>query len=448
MDMMGTALTNALYDLPDDLPSALILVDMQRDWFSGSEEVRSAFPQLPANVEELLAVFRERNTPVVHVRAKYDCPVRSSHMGFFKLLNPEKPSVVALDAEPCALELPGEMIVFKPTFDGFHNTNLHAELQRLGVRRVYVAGLVTAACVLNTCFGAFRHGYETILVTDCTADRSRAQHDAIIAIYSGYTFIAASLAEIDSFLRAPVGAAGAGAAEARRTLAPSERAIVRTSAGGTDAPLADAARAQGGRDGSRHVERRAERAAIGDAAGVNPEARSRSASIPPSSPRIGATLSRSDLRSTSSLSLASASSSSSGSSTASSVDQPHASTAAPAVARGALVGGVIWLGLSGISSVAWLCSVGVEAIAAGHGDDERPRKGRVPRRALPGGKGARWQRESPLAPPAVAQTGPIGRWLWGWSERFASRSTTLQRAPSPPSLLFLSPLSPLRNVSL
>jgi hypothetical protein len=72
----------------------------------------------------------------------------------------------------------------------------------------------------------------------------------------------------------------------------------------------------------------------------------------------------------------------------------------------------------------------------------------VPRCALPGGKGARWQRESPLAPPAVAQTGPIGRWLWGWSERFASRSTTLQRAPSPPSLLFLSPLSPLRNVSL
>ncbi|KAG8465521.1 hypothetical protein KFE25_002828 [Diacronema lutheri] len=193
----------SIYDLRDDVRSALIVVDVQRDWFSASAAVRSAFPELPANLEELLDIFRSRGLPVVHVRARYDCPVRSGHMSFFTKLNPEKPAVVSVEPEPFAAERLGELVVYKPTFDGFHDTELHAELQRMRVGRVYVCGLVTAACVLNTCFGAFRLGYEVVLASECTADRSRAQHDAIINIYNGYTFIAAGLAELASFVRAP-----------------------------------------------------------------------------------------------------------------------------------------------------------------------------------------------------------------------------------------------------
>lgn len=58
----------SLYDFRDDVTSALIVVDCQTDWFSASEEVRSAFPELPDNVAELLRTFRERSVPVVHVR--------------------------------------------------------------------------------------------------------------------------------------------------------------------------------------------------------------------------------------------------------------------------------------------------------------------------------------------------------------------------------------------
>lgn len=328
--------TPSIYDLREDVRSALIVVDMQRDWFSGSDLVRTAFPQLPGNVADLLAVFRAAETPVVHVRAKYDCPVRSSHIGYFKQLNPEKPSTVSLEPEPCAQELPGELVVFKPTFDGFHNTELHAELKRLDVRRVYVCGLVTAACVLNTCFGAFRHGYEVVLVADCTADRSRAQHDSIIAIYNGYTFIAAGLPEIESFLRAPRSAALAD--EAAASAQPLRSSPTRHAA--------RAARADGASACALGRER-SERAL--DEAGAGPEARLRAdwalsaaSSLPALSP---------DLRAN--------------------VDNPHAPAAAAAAAVCTSQRRALLAGLSGLACIVHLLAVSVEAVAAGHGCDER-----------------------------------------------------------------------------
>ncbi|KAJ1636057.1 Isochorismatase-like protein [Pavlovales sp. CCMP2436] len=192
-----------------DARSALLVVDIQADWYSDdpTQLVSSAFPELPHKVAELLDVFRSRLQPVVHVRAKYDCPEASLHMPFFKKLNPEKPGeAISPTPEPWAAELPGELVVLKPTFDGFHETNLHAELQLLGVERVYVCGLVTAACILNTCFGAFRLGYEVVLVGECCADRTRAQHDAVLSIYDGYTFVVADLAELKTFVHDEAGA--------------------------------------------------------------------------------------------------------------------------------------------------------------------------------------------------------------------------------------------------
>lgn len=176
--------------LSRDVASALIVVDIQRTWYSGSEEVRTSFPHLEVTVPALLSKCRRAGLPIVHVRAKYDCPQRSPHLRFFKQLNPEKPAEeVSTEPESWAREEPGELVVEKPTFDSFHDTSLHEDLRAQGVERIYVCGLVTAACVLNTCMGGFKRGYEVVVVGDCTGDRSREQHEAVLSIYHGYTFV-------------------------------------------------------------------------------------------------------------------------------------------------------------------------------------------------------------------------------------------------------------------
>ena len=52
----------------------------------------------------------------------------------------------------CSFAAPqeGEHRVAKPTFDGFLQTNLESLLQELGVKEVYLGGMVTSCCVLFT----------------------------------------------------------------------------------------------------------------------------------------------------------------------------------------------------------------------------------------------------------------------------------------------------------
>ena len=55
-------------------------------------------------------------------------------------------------------------------YSGFVGTELHAELQRAGVRRLFVGGLATDYCVLESVLDALRLGYEVVLL--CTTIRA------------------------------------------------------------------------------------------------------------------------------------------------------------------------------------------------------------------------------------------------------------------------------------
>ncbi|WP_197029304.1 cysteine hydrolase family protein [Alicyclobacillus macrosporangiidus] len=60
----------------------------------------------------------------------------------------------------------GDVIIQKRTPDSFHNTNLQDELDRLGVRRLILAGLKTEMCVDTTCRRAVSLGYDVVLAKD------------------------------------------------------------------------------------------------------------------------------------------------------------------------------------------------------------------------------------------------------------------------------------------
>ena len=71
------------------------------------------------------------------------------------------------------LRLPDEvMLVSKATtavtdaYSAFEGTTLATDLQRLGVTRLFVAGLATDYCVLNTALDARRHGFQVVLLED------------------------------------------------------------------------------------------------------------------------------------------------------------------------------------------------------------------------------------------------------------------------------------------
>ena len=170
---------------------ALLLIDLQPEWYSQNETIKKVFPNLRKNVAELLRVCRGTEIEVVHVRALYSEENNSKWMNEFRRLNPTKgnPEIDGTyEVEPFAKETDHEMLFLKSCYDGFHETALHSFLQEKNIERVLCAGLITSACVQHTAHGAFLRGYRVDLIEDCCADRNMERHKAALFLYGNYMY--------------------------------------------------------------------------------------------------------------------------------------------------------------------------------------------------------------------------------------------------------------------
>lgn len=99
---------------------ALLLIDVQRDfWPEGLAQVR---PEFPANIAALLTFCRTEGIEVVHLRASFKADT-SHWMPRYRLRGsiPCLQGTAGAAPTPFAVEKPGERIILKQTFDGFHN---------------------------------------------------------------------------------------------------------------------------------------------------------------------------------------------------------------------------------------------------------------------------------------------------------------------------------------
>ncbi len=72
----------------------------------------------------------------------------------------------------------GELIVRKPCYDGFQDTNLDVSLRGLGIRTCVYAGFASNVCVEATARHGFVQGYYSVLLSDATAAGTTGEHDA------------------------------------------------------------------------------------------------------------------------------------------------------------------------------------------------------------------------------------------------------------------------------
>jgi biuret amidohydrolase len=73
------------------------------------------------------------------------------------------------DIVPLLAPLAGEVVIDKPGKGAFYATPLQAELQRLGVTQLVLAGVTTEVCVQSTMREANDRGYDCVLVAEATA---------------------------------------------------------------------------------------------------------------------------------------------------------------------------------------------------------------------------------------------------------------------------------------
>ncbi|GAA2231544.1 hypothetical protein GCM10010232_17650 [Streptomyces amakusaensis] len=132
---------------------ALVLVDAQRAFLSGSDAVPGA-EELVERLSALLERARAAGALVAHLR-------NDGEPGA-----PDEPGTPGWELHLPVRLSPDEHLVPKDSDDGFEGTALGALLDERGVRRVAIAGVLSEMCVSATAAGALERGLEVVLPRD------------------------------------------------------------------------------------------------------------------------------------------------------------------------------------------------------------------------------------------------------------------------------------------
>lgn len=144
------------------MSQALVLIDLQNDYFPGGRMELVGADAAVAAAASLLGAFRERGLAVVHIQHLSQRP------GATFFLPDTQGAEIHRAVEPLA----GETVIVKHFPSAFRQTNLQAVLRELGASQVVFAGMMTHMCVDTTVRAAADLGLQCQLAHDACATRN------------------------------------------------------------------------------------------------------------------------------------------------------------------------------------------------------------------------------------------------------------------------------------
>jgi nicotinamidase-related amidase len=171
--------------------TALVIIDMQTDFalpegaLGAAGVDLSAVPAALAAAQRLATAAREAGVPVVFVGLMTSAAEDSPAWAEWMRRRGDDPAELCRSGTPGAefvgpTPQPGEPVVSKLRYSGFHRTELDATLKRLGVDTLVVCGLTTECCVDCTVRDAFHLDYQVFVARDACAAYDPELHDATL----------------------------------------------------------------------------------------------------------------------------------------------------------------------------------------------------------------------------------------------------------------------------
>jgi nicotinamidase-related amidase len=166
---------------------ALVVIDIQNDYFPGGRMELVGSDAAAAQARALLDRFRASGEPLFHVQHLWDepdAPFFAPHTEGFEIHETVRP-------------LDGERLIVKEYANAFKETPLLDELRAAGVDDVVLCGMMTSMCVDASARAADDLGLKVTVVGDaCAAPDLRSGDDVI----PGATVHRAFLAALDGMV--------------------------------------------------------------------------------------------------------------------------------------------------------------------------------------------------------------------------------------------------------
>lgn len=198
IEIEGKQVFTTLDELVDPAHTALLVVDMQRDFclpggaFDELGVDISMYPPMIPRLARLVDGARTAGVTVIYIqmtvlpdrRSESPAQIRFNlrlHQGQDGDLEPlayTPDGSVGQEIIPELAPEDGDLIVKKYRSSGFWGTNLDMLLRSNGIQSVVMAGCTTEGCVESTARDALFNDYYTVIAEDCVASDDRAQHEA------------------------------------------------------------------------------------------------------------------------------------------------------------------------------------------------------------------------------------------------------------------------------
>lgn len=144
--------------------SALLIIDIQNDYFPGGAMTLDGADAAGQNAAQLLAACRAKHIPVFHMR---HLSVRPGATFFI-------PGTPGAEIHACVAPAENEKVIEKNFPNSFRETALETRLEASATRHLIVAGMMTHMCVDATVRQAFDLGYRITLAADACATREQS----------------------------------------------------------------------------------------------------------------------------------------------------------------------------------------------------------------------------------------------------------------------------------
>jgi nicotinamidase-related amidase len=162
---------------------ALLLIDIQNDYFPNGAMELAGSSEAGVQAARLLQVYRQKSLPVIHVQ----------HISTRKGATFFLPNTKGVQIHEGVTPVEGETVFQKNYPNSFRETRLLEHLREHQVSQLVIAGMMTHMCIDTTTRAAADLGFQCVLAHDACATRALSFGGATVSAANVQTAFLAAL---------------------------------------------------------------------------------------------------------------------------------------------------------------------------------------------------------------------------------------------------------------